>query len=74
MDDRKVSPAKVPGDRDEAKDPTDDIAVSERGGPDADTHHPAAATTVADEEAGTAGSPEGRIEPLEHARRRPKAG
>lgn len=58
------SPAKVPGDRDEAKALPDDIAVNERGGPNADTHYPAAATPTADEEAGASGS-EGRIEPLQ---------
>lgn len=58
------SPAKVPGDRDEAKSLPDDIAVNERGGPDADVHYPAAATSVTDEEAGADTASEGRIEPL----------
>lgn len=57
-------PAKVKGDRDEAKALPDDVAVNERGGPNADTHYPAAATSVADEEAGSGSSAEGRIEPL----------
>ena len=58
------SPAKVPGDRDEAKRLPDDVPVNVTGGPDADLHHPAAASSVADEEAGGGSGPEGRIEPL----------
>ena len=58
------SPAKVPGDRDEAKALPDDIAVNTRGGPDADAHAPAMASSVADEEAG-GGESGGRIEPLQ---------
>ncbi len=57
--------AKVSGDRDEAKALPDDVAVNTRGGPDADMHHPAAATVTADEEAGAdPSSSSGRIEPL----------
>jgi hypothetical protein len=59
------SPAKVPGHRDEAKQLPDDVAVNVTGGPDADLHHPAAASSVADSEAGADGEPEGRIEPLQ---------
>lgn len=61
------SPAKVPGDRDEAKALPDDVAVNERGGPDADVHHPAMASSVADEEAGADAdnASEGRIQPLQ---------
>ena len=58
------SPAKVPGDRDEAKALPDDIAVNERGGPDADVHYPAMASTVTDEEAGSDLESSGRIQPL----------
>ncbi len=57
------SPAKVPGDRDEAKHLPDDIPVNVTGGPEADLHHPAAADSVADSEAGSNASM-GRIEPL----------
>lgn len=65
--------AKVPGDRDEAKALPDDVAVNERGGPDADVHHPAAASTTADEEAGAdTSSSSGRIEPLQS--KTPRAG
>ena len=58
------SPAKAPGDRDEAKRLPDDVPVNVTGGPDADLHHPAAANTAADAEAGQNSGPEGRIEPL----------
>ena len=58
------SPGKVPGDRDEAKQLPDDVPVNVTGGPDADLHHPAAASSVADSEAGGDGEPQGRIEPL----------
>lgn len=57
------SPAKVPGDRDEAKRLPDDMPENVSGGPDADLHHPAAANTVADSEAGSDGS-SGGITPL----------
>jgi hypothetical protein len=69
------SPAKVPGDRDEAKSLPDDIVENVTGGPDADLHHPAAANSVADSEAGEGGS-EGRIQPLQGKRptSRPGAG
>jgi hypothetical protein len=66
------SPAKVPGDRDEAKRLPDDVPVNQTGGPDADAHHPAAASRDADEEAGLSGASEGRIEPL--TRKPPAAG
>ena len=58
------SPGKVSGDRDEAKQLPDDVPVNVTGGPDADLHHPAAASSVADSEAGGDGEPQGRIEPL----------
>ncbi len=64
---RRLPPgsAKVSDDCDEAKALPDDVAVNERGGPDADTHYPAAATVTADEEAGAdPSSSSGRIEPL----------
>lgn len=64
------SPAKVRGDRDEAKELPDDVPVNATGGPDADLHHPAAATSVADSEAGATDGSAGRIEPLV-SRRRP---
>ena len=57
------SPGKVPFDRDEAKRLPDDVPVNVTGGPDADVHHPAAASSVADSEAGATGS-QGGIEPL----------
>ena len=57
------SPAKVPGDRDEAKALPDDVVVNVTGGPEADLHHPAAADSVADSEAGESGS-SGWIAPL----------
>jgi hypothetical protein len=57
------SPAKVPGDRDEAKRLPDDIPANVTGSPDADLHHPAAADSVTDSEAGADGA-QGRIEPL----------
>ena len=59
------SPGKVPFDRDEAKNLPDDIPANVTGGPDADVHHPAAANSVADSEAGSDGSSEGRIQPLQ---------
>ena len=58
------SPAKIPYDRDEAKELPDDVPVNATGGPDADMHHPAAANSATDSETGTSGSSEGRIEPL----------
>lgn len=58
------SPGKVPADRDEAKQLPDDVPVNTTGGPDADLHHPAAASSVADSEAGGNGDEQGRIEPL----------
>lgn len=61
------SPAKVPGDRDEAKDLPDDIPANVTGGPDADVHHPAAADSVVDSEAG-GGASSGRTEPLQGKR------
>lgn len=66
------SPAKVPGDRDEAKALPDDVVANVTGGPEADLHHPAAADSVADSEAGSDTSSPGRIEPLQ--RKRPSAG
>jgi hypothetical protein len=57
------SPGKVPGDRDEAKRLPDDVPANVTGGPEADVHHPAAADSVADSEAGSTAS-SGRIEPL----------
>lgn len=57
------SPAKVAGDRDEAKALPDDVSFSSDGGPDADAHVPAAAPRNTDEEAGLAGS-SGGITPL----------
>ena len=65
------SPAKVPGDRDEAKALPHDVVVNATGGPEADLHHPAAADSVADSEAGESGSG-GRIAPL-RAKRAPAA-
>jgi hypothetical protein len=64
------SPAKVAGDRDEAKELPDDIAVNVSTAPDADLHHPAAADSIADAEAGVSDSG-GRIEPL--TRRLPRS-
>jgi hypothetical protein len=58
------SPAKVPDDRDEAKQLPDDVPVNVTRGPDADLHHPAAASSVADTEAGAGAESNGRIEPL----------
>ena len=66
------APAKVPGDRDEAKALPDDVVVNVTGGPEADLHHPAMADSVTDSEAGSDGSSSGRIEPLQG--RRPAAG
>ena len=63
-DQYEKSPAKVPGDRDEAKNLPDDIVQNVSGGPDADLHHPAAANAQVDTEAGGDGS-SGRIEPLQ---------
>ena len=57
-------PGKVPFDRDEAKDLPDDVPVNVTGGPDADVHHPAAADSVVDSEAGSDDAGAGRIEPL----------
>jgi fused signal recognition particle receptor len=57
-------PNLVPGDRDEAKALPEDISVNASGAPDADAHYPSAAPAFADAEAGLAGAPEGRIEPL----------
>ena len=61
------SPAKAPGDRDEAKALADDVVVNVTGGPEADLHHPAAADSVADSEAG-ANLSSGRLEPLQGKR------
>lgn len=63
------SPAKVAGDRDEAKALPDDIAVRRPGSPDADLHHPAAAPADTDGEAGVDRSGQGRTEPLKPARK-----
>ena len=61
---RQEQSAKVPGDRDEAKSLPDDVAARAPGSPDADLHHPAAASADTDGEAGSAEAPMGRIEPL----------
>ncbi len=61
-------PAKVPGDRDEAKALREDTDVNVTGGPEADLHHPAAADSAADAEAGRNREPAGRIEPLQAER------
>ena len=71
-DRHEKSPAKVPGDRDEAKRLPDDVPVNVTGGPEADLHHPAAADSAADSEAGANGEPAGRIEPL--SRTPPRSG
>jgi hypothetical protein len=63
------SPAKLAGDRDEAKALPEDITVRRAGSPDADLHHPAAAPADTDGEAGLDRSGEGRIEPLKPARK-----
>ena len=52
------------GDRDEAKALPEDVTARRPDSPDADIHHPAAATATADEEAGAGGELQGGIRPL----------
>ena len=64
-DERQEKPAKVSGDRDEAKALPDVISARRPGSPDAEIHHPAAASADVDSEAGSDDAPVGRIEPLQ---------